>query len=86
MAALGPCPHGAGTFNSVHHVLVDTIDWDRPLTFIVRGDAYPCVQCNPTLALSPMPPRQFAPIAGLSFPPCLALNQNGTNSLKCRKY
>ena len=22
--------------------LVDTIDWDRPLTFIVRGDAYPC--------------------------------------------
>ena len=22
--------------------LVDTIDWTRPLTFIVRGDAYPC--------------------------------------------
>ena len=22
--------------------LVDTIDWDWPLTFIVRGDAYPC--------------------------------------------
>ena len=22
--------------------LVDTIDWDRPLTFIVRRDAYPC--------------------------------------------
>ena len=22
--------------------LVDTIDWDRPLTFIVCGDAYPC--------------------------------------------
>ena len=22
--------------------LVDTIDWDRPLTFIVRGAAYPC--------------------------------------------
>ena len=22
--------------------LVDTIDWDRPLTFILRGDAYPC--------------------------------------------
>ena len=22
--------------------LVDTIDWNRPLTFIVRGDAYPC--------------------------------------------
>ena len=21
---------------------VDTINWDRPLTFIVRGDAYPC--------------------------------------------
>ena len=23
-------------------LLVDTIDWTRPLTFIVRGDAYPC--------------------------------------------
>ena len=22
--------------------LVDTIDWDRPLTFFVRADAYPC--------------------------------------------
>ena len=22
--------------------LVDTIDWGRPLTFIVRGDVYPC--------------------------------------------
>ena len=22
--------------------LVDTIDWGRPLTFIVRGDKYPC--------------------------------------------
>ena len=22
--------------------LVDSIDWNRPLTFIVRGDAYPC--------------------------------------------
>ena len=22
--------------------LVDTIDWTRPLTFIVRGDSYPC--------------------------------------------
>ena len=22
--------------------LVETIDWDRPLTCIVRGDAYPC--------------------------------------------
>ena len=22
--------------------LVDTIDWNRPLTFIVRGDAYLC--------------------------------------------
>ena len=22
--------------------LMDTIDWTRPLTFIVRGDAYPC--------------------------------------------
>ena len=22
--------------------LVDTIDWGRPLMFIVRGDAYPC--------------------------------------------
>ena len=22
--------------------LVDIIDWGRPLTFIVRGDAYPC--------------------------------------------
>ena len=22
--------------------LVDTIDWNQPLTFIVRGDAYPC--------------------------------------------
>ena len=21
---------------------MDTIDWTRPLTFIVRGDAYPC--------------------------------------------
>ena len=22
--------------------LVDTIDWKRPLTFLLRGDAYPC--------------------------------------------
>ena len=26
--------------------LVDTIDWGRPLTFIVRGDAYPCQVAN----------------------------------------
>ena len=25
-----------------HPSLVDTIDWTRPLTFIVRGDVYPC--------------------------------------------
>ena len=28
--------------------LVDTIDWHRPLTFIVRGDAYPCAGGNGT--------------------------------------
>ena len=22
---------------------MDTIDWTRPLTFIVRGDTYPCI-------------------------------------------
>ena len=26
--------------------LVDTIDWGRPLTFIVRGDVYPCAAGN----------------------------------------
>ena len=34
-------PSWAGYIQS-HPSLVDTIDWTSPLTFIVRGDAYPC--------------------------------------------
>ena len=40
VAAVGPCPHGPATFN--RPPLVDTIDWNRPLTFFVRPDAYLC--------------------------------------------
>ena len=36
-----PLPSWARYVQS-HPSLVDTIDWTRPLTFIVRGDAYPC--------------------------------------------
>ena len=36
-----PLPSWAGYVQS-RPSLVDTIDWTRPLTFIVRGDAYPC--------------------------------------------
>ena len=36
-----PLPSWARYFQS-RPSLVDTIDWTRPLTFIVRGDAYPC--------------------------------------------
>ena len=34
--------HSWARYIQLHPPLVDTIDWDRPLTFIVRGDAYPC--------------------------------------------
>ena len=36
-----PLPSLARYFQS-RPSLVDTIDWTRPLTFIVRGDVYPC--------------------------------------------
>ena len=36
-----PLPSWARYVQS-HPSLVETIDWTRPLTFIVRGDAYPC--------------------------------------------
>ena len=29
-------------YTQSHSPLVDTIDWKRPLTFLFRGDAYPC--------------------------------------------
>ena len=34
--------HSWARYIQSHPPLVDTIDWERPLTFIVRGDAYPC--------------------------------------------
>ena len=33
--------HSRARYIQSHPPLVDTIDWDRPLTFIVRGDASP---------------------------------------------
>ena len=34
--------HSWARYIQLRPPLVETIDWNRPLTFIVRGDAYPC--------------------------------------------
>ena len=54
--------HSCARYIQSRPPLVDTIDWDRPLTFLVRGDSHPVCwwELDPIVFWAPQP-RQTGP-------------------------